>query len=284
VNKNRCGKILISGFPNAGKSTLLNSFFKKKMSIVSPKIQTTNKEIKAILNFKETQMIFIDTPGIITNKKYFNKEISRSFTRNSSNVDINLFVLDVTKKLDEKQINSIKKITENHKKNFLILNKIDLSNKEKLFFAVKSINNISKFSETFLISAKKKKGLKILLNKIVLNVPYGSWIYENNLNNEDLNDEISEITREKIFRLLNKELPYIIKIKTDLVYQKKILKIFQKVFVKKESQKAILIGKNGNKIKDIGSRARIDIEKKLKRKVFLDIIILNSKKNYENQR
>ena len=282
VNKNRCGKILISGFPNSGKSTLMNCFFKKKMSIVSSKVQTTVKEVDAILNFKKTQMIFIDTPGIITNKKYFNKEISRAVIRNSESIDLNLFILDITKKLDKNHIDSIKKIIKIHKKNFLIINKIDLSNKEKLPMTIKSLNNIFNFSETFLISAKKKIGLKVLLEKIISNTPQREWIYEKNLNKENINYLASETTREKIFRLLNKELPYVVNIKTDFIDERKILKIFQRIYVKKESQKAILIGKNGSKIKDIGSRARVDIEKRLNRKVFLDIKVLNNKKNYEN--
>tara|TARA_B100000579_G_C22755670_1_gene816305 strand:+ start:208 stop:1056 length:849 start_codon:yes stop_codon:yes gene_type:complete len=282
VKKNKCGKILISGFPNAGKSTLLNCFFKHKMSIVSPKAQTTNKDINAILNFKETQMIFIDTPGIVTQKKYFNKEISRSINKNYETIDLNLFVLDVTKKLDQNQIYSMKKLTKIHRKNFLILNKIDLSNKEKILYAVKFLNNILKFSETFMVSAKKKKGLKLLLNKIISHIPYRDWFYEKNMKNENINYTVSEITREKIFRLLNKELPYVVNIKTDLIHEKEILRIFQRIFVRKESQKAILIGKNGSKIKDIGSRARVDIEKKLNKKVFLDIKVLKNKKNHEN--
>ena len=104
-----------------------------------------------------------------------------------------------------------------------------------------------------MVSAKKKKGLKLLLNKIISHIPYRDWFYEKNMKNENINYTISEITREKIFRLLNKELPYVVNIKTDLIHEKEILRIFQRIFVRKESQKAILIGKNGSKIKQLKS-------------------------------
>ena len=112
-----------------------------------------------------------------------------------------------------------------------------------------------------------------------MNIPEGKWIYKKINEHENIKFEISEITREKIFRLLNKELPYVVIVESDLIYNKKILKIFQKIYVKKESQKAIIIGKNGSKIKDIGSRARIDIEKHLKKKIFLDLKVLLKKKS-----
>ena len=277
--KSKCGKILISGFPNSGKSTLLNTFFKKKISIVSPKVQTTNDNVRAILNIKNDQLIFIDTPGIVTEKKYLSKKISRAISKNTENININLFVFDITKNITDVKKKFIIDCIEKYKKNFLVLNKIDLVKKDNLLNIINKIDKMFNFSEVFPISAKKKYGLKNLLKKISMNIPEGKWIYKKINEHENIKFEISEITREKIFRLLNKELPYVVIVESDLIYNKKILKIFQKIYVKKESQKAIIIGKNGSKIKDIGSRARIDIEKHLKKKIFLDLKVLLKKKS-----
>ncbi len=274
-----CGIILLTGFPNAGKSTLLNSILKKKISIVSPKVQTTNEKISGILNLDNTQLIFTDTPGIIDKKSYMEKKKSRSLLHEEKKVDCNLFIYDLTKILDKKTVNKIKLITNQFKKNYLVLNKIDLVNKERLLNLSKFINSEINFLKTFMISAKKNQGIKHLVNKLALDVPLRPWMYDKNVKTDkSLHYRISEITREKIFILLNKEIPYSIKIKTIIKKNEKIVNIYQEILVKKDSQKSIIIGKNAEKIKMIGTRARIDIEKLLRKKVFLDLIV-KTKKN-----
>ena len=275
MNK-KCGKILLSGFSNAGKSTLINTFFKKKVSIVSNKVQTTNKKIRAILNFKTSQLIFFDTPGIVINKKFFNKQLSRSLNDELETVDLNLFVLDSSKKTNNTYLEYIKIITRKCKKNFLILNKVDLIENERLLLIIKRVNELIRFDETFPISAKKNLGIDKVLENIVKSIPYNDWVYNNLVpDNNEINLHLSEITREKVFELLNKEIPYSIEIKTSLENLKKQNKIEQIIFVAKKSQKSILIGKGGSKIKQIGIRARLEIEKLLKRKIFLDLKVSN---------
>ena len=156
MNK-RCGQILISGFPNAGKSTLINKLIDSKISIVSQKIQTTNQTIRGVLNKNDCQLIFYDTPGIITKKKYFSKKLSRDVFNNSESIDLNLFVLDSTLKVNLTQIENIKKTISFFKRNFLIINKTDLISNEKLLNQIKLIYNEIKFDEIFPVSAKKKK-------------------------------------------------------------------------------------------------------------------------------
>ena len=271
MNK-KCGKILLSGFSNAGKSSLINFFLKKKVSIVSHKVQTTNQKIRAILNIKSNQLIFVDTPGIITNKRFFDKNISRSLIEEFDSCDLNLFILDSSKEIDERLFVKIKDLISNFKVNFLVLNKVDLIQNEKVVKLIGEINKKINFCETFPISVKKKIGIDILLQKIIKNIPKKQWIFEeNDLTNDDLKFQLSEITRERIFKFINKEVPYSVKIETSFEKFKNLVKVSQIILVKKNSQKAILIGKAGQKIKHIGTDTRPEMEKLFKKKVFLDL-------------
>lgn len=282
ISRTKCGVISITGFPNSGKSTLINSFVKSKVSIVSHKVQTTQEAVKGIINISENQLIFIDTPGIVRVRKHFNKRLSRSIMQNENICDINLLVVDVTKKLGKKSLVLIKKLLEVCNDNFLVLNKIDLIERSKLLEISKLFNEEFKFKNTFMISAKKGEGIEFLLNEILNFIPFNPWIYKNKKQStdKDITFQISEITREKIFQLINKEIPYTVKIETSLKKTKKIYIIEQRILVKKISHKSIIIGKMGEKIKEIGSRARLDIEKILKSKVFLKLnVVAKSKKN-----
>lgn len=274
-----CGVILLTGFPNAGKSTLLNSILNQKISIVSPKVQTTKEKISGVLNVDETQLIFTDTPGIIDKKKFFDKNLSRSLLHEEKIVDCNLFIHDLTKNINKETINKIKIVIKGFQKNYLVLNKIDLVTKEKILNFSNLINSEVKFLKTFMVSAKKKKGINYLINKLILEVPKGPWKFNKNIKtNKSLNFRVSEITREKIFILLNKEIPYAIKLKTRIRNNEKIVNIYQEILVTKDSQKSIIIGKNAEKIKMIGTRSRIDIEKIFKKKVYLDLVVKVKKK------
>ena len=156
MKKKKLSKIIITGFPNAGKSSLLNLLLKRKISIVSNKIQTTNENIQAILNYENCQIIFIDTPGIVEKKKYFNKKLSREIFKDIEYIDINLFVFDITKKLTKFKTKKIKEILSSFKKNYLLLNKIDLLKKELLLERIQEFNSELDFSDIFPISVKKK--------------------------------------------------------------------------------------------------------------------------------
>ena len=272
--KYKCGIILLTGFPNAGKSTLLNNILNNKISIVSHKVQTTKEKISGVINFNHSQLIFTDTPGIIQNRKYKKKSLSRSIQDEEEKVDLNLFIFDLSKKIDKKLLSEINTITQNFKKNCLVLNKIDLVTKDRILKYSEILNSQINFSKTFMISAKKRKGLKFLLNNLLDEIPERNWKYDEKIKvTKSINYRISEITREKIFNLLNKEIPYLVKIKTRIKNEEKIVKIYQDIYVNKDSQKSIIIGKNGEKIKMIGTRSRIDIEKILKKKVFLDLTV-----------
>lgn len=274
----KCGVIAITGFPNAGKSTLINSFVDSKISIVSHKVQTTKEAIKGIINIKNNQLVFIDTPGIVKTRKHFDKKLSRSIQENENMCDLNLFILDANKKNNQKDFELAKQLIKIFKKNILVINKIDLIQKEHLLVLSKKINEELNFINTFMISAKKIKNVNYLLKEILKIIPERDWLFKKN----EVTDKIkifqmSEITREKIFQLINKEIPYSIKVETLSKKRKNIFIVDQTIFVQKDSHKSIVIGKLGEKIKEIGSRARPEIEKILSSKVLLRINVLKKK-------
>ena len=268
LKKQRCGFVSITGLPNSGKSTLLNSILNEKISIISKKVQTTQKAIRGIFSRGETQIIFTDTPGIPGRKSYLNKSISRSIFNTAYDSNLNIFVHDVTKKINSEYSVLVLPILKQNKKNILIINKIDLVQNEDLMKTASILKNYFLFEEILFIYEKKKKGLDKLIQIVNKYIPYNDWIFEQNqLTDEKLEFLLSEITREKIFELLNQELPYNIKIETEISKNK----ISQYIFVKKSSQKPIFIGKKGEKIKKIGTRSRKEMEIKLNKKIFLDL-------------
>mgnify|MGYP001157026352 FL=1 len=272
TNKKQC-RVLITGFPNAGKSSLINILLKQKISIVSNKVQTTNENIQAVLSYKDCEIVFTDTPGVIDKKKFFDKKISREYSNNFEKIDLNLFVFDCTKNMSTSNKKRISELLKPHNVNFLVLNKTDLLEDNNLLPKIDSMNSDFDFKETFPVSIKKNIGLDKVLECIL---PYANKKRDRNIQilKKDTNYKVTEITREKIFNLLNKEIPYVVKIETNIQKLKNIMKITQIIIVKKESQKAIIIGKRGEKIKDVGTRARIDMEKFFKKKVFLDLKVL----------
>ncbi len=274
MSKKRCGIISLTGFSNAGKSTLINRLINKKVSIVSSKVQTTRNEIRGIINYDCAQYIFIDTPGIIKNPKKI-KESHYLNPKDFNQIDINLFIFDSSKEKLPRDIKAINETLANFKNNILVLNKIDLIPKKELLSISMKMNDSFKFSETFMISGKKNLGIIFLLKKIKDYLPEKKWIYKtSSFTDKNLEFQISEITREKVFQLINQELPYELKIVSSIKRISGNIKIFQSIVIFKESHKAIIIGKNGSKIKQIGMRARVDIEKIFKKKIYLDLVVV----------
>ncbi|MDC3091266.1 GTPase Era [Rickettsiales bacterium] len=279
-SKLKCGIVSIVGSPNTGKSTLLNNILNEKISIISHKVQTTRTAIRGILNIGSSQIIFIDTPGLLKPRTFLDKNMTRSITQSILDSDINIFLCDITKKNEFKDNKLFKKIIFQNKKNFLVINKIDLVEKSSLLASSYEINDCYDFQQTFMISALKNKGTRKLVSNIKKNIPERDWLYEESIKTDQKLDFIlSEITREKIFQLLNEELPYSIKIMSKIYSKNNFLKIYQNIIVNKKSQKPIIIGKNGKKIKEIGIRARKDMEKKLNKKIYLDILVSVQKPN-----
>ena len=283
----RSGFISIVGPPNSGKSTLINRLIGKKISIVSQKVQTTRFSIRGILNFEinsheKSQLIFIDTPGLFKPKRHLDKLILNDAMKNIYDVDHCLILYDVKSDRGLTQfLETFNFIKTNKLRTSLVLNKIDLIEKNKLFHIVEQILNHAKFIKIFMISAKKGDGCKDLIDYLAKKIPIGDFLYNENSDTNLPNELLaSEITREKLFHNLGFELPYNLFVKTiNWIEKSSQVKIYQDIFVSKHNHKMIIIGKNGENIKKIGQNARLELETIFKKKIHL-FLFIKVKKNW----
>ncbi|CAL4321482.1 GTPase Era [Buchnera aphidicola (Eriosoma grossulariae)] len=276
INNNFCGKIILLGKSNVGKSTLLNQIIGDTISIVSHKKNTTQTKTTGIKTKKNYQYIIFDTPGINTNNKYFNTCDLNKETKNTMKIaDIILFILNPKNFTIEDQ-KILQNISKFNKPIIIVINKIDLIKNKKLLlpfiaFIKGKINNCNQIIP---ISAKNKSNINYLIQEIKTILPLSEHEYSSNINTQNsLKFTISEIIREKIIKNFQEEIPYVIKIKIESIdvqkngnYSIKVLLI-----VNNNNQKKIIIGKKGQKIKILSTLSRKEIEKKLQKKIFLTI-------------
>ncbi|MDC0247242.1 GTPase Era [OCS116 cluster bacterium] len=265
--------VSIIGPSNSGKSTLLNKILGEKVSIVSRKVQTTRMGLRGILNNNETQIIFIDTPGLFEAKTIFEKAMVENAFSNLNDADLIYFLIDGSRKLSSFDKKVLKYFKNFKKEAFLIINKIDLFEKKQLLEITNIINSYFSFKKTFYISAKNKEGIDDLLLETNNEANSEGWLYpEDQYTNLQSAILCEEITREKIFNHVHEEVPYGSIVKTDSWSdKKKVLKIGQTIYVKKNNHKGIILGKEGSKIKEIGTASRIDLEKIFNKKIFLSL-------------
>ena len=269
----KCGYVTIIGKTNVGKSTFLNKFLEKKVSITANKSQTTRSNIYAIKTLKTTQIIFIDTPGIHKkSEKTINKVLRKKPAEVIHDVDVIIFMVSGTK-FDDIDKESLKLANKSQAKKILVINKIDLvKNKKNLFSFVENTFNKDDFFSIVPISAKNNDGIDLVQLELEKALPDNEFFYPKEIDFQSNIFEISEIIREKVIRLLGDELPYETAVAIELLNEKKdTFEIDANIYVSKQSQKSIVIGKNGDKIKSIGTAARGDLEKKLNKKVFLKL-------------
>ena len=271
--KKYCGYISIIGKPNVGKSTIINSILKKKISITSRKSQTTRNNILGIKTVEDKQMIFIDTPGMhIKSEKTMNKILNRSAQSIIDDSDIILFVIQRLS-FDKNDELILEKLQESNQKIICIVNKIDqVEDKNKFLPFINEISLKKEFLEIMLISAKTNNGIDDLVSVIKNNLPENSHIYNDDFELEENNKKFvySELIREKIIRKLGDELPHDTFVEIDKIDDKDdITEVHATIFVNRKSQKQIVIGTKGEVLKDIGKQARIEIEQQISRKVFL---------------
>ena len=275
LDKIRKSNIVVSivGPSNSGKSTLLNKILGEKVSIVSRKVQTTRMGLRGILNNNETQIIFIDTPGLFEAKTIFEKAMVENAFSNLNDADLIYFLIDGSRKLSNFDKKVLKYFKNFKKEAFLIINKIDLFEKKQLLEITNIINSYFSFKKTFYISAKNKEGIDDLLLETNHKANSEGWLYpEDQYTNLQSAILCEEITREKIFNHVHEEVPYGSIVKTDSWSdKKKVLKIGQTIYVKKNNHKGIILGKDGSKIKEIGIASRIDLEKIFNKKIFLSL-------------
>jgi len=283
----KSGFVNLVGIPNSGKSTLINKLVGRKISIVSHKVQTTRFCIKGICNFQlpnklKSQIIFVDTPGIFLPKRKLEKAMVTAAWSELSSTDKVIFIHDVLKKIDNNTREIIDKIFQIKSDVILVLNKIDLLPKETLLKKISDIKKLYNFEETFLISAKNGSGCNKLLEYLAIKMPTHSFFYDENIIT-DLPQTIlaSEITREKLFKNLNQELPYNLTVETEkwVINIDESINIQQTIYINKQSYKPIILGKQGQNIKRIGTLAREELEKLLDCKIHL-FLHIKFKKNW----
>lgn len=271
-SKTRSGFVAIVGFPNVGKSTLLNRIIGTKVSIVSPKPQTTRFNIKGVLTQDNYQIVFIDTPGIHDAKSLFNKMMVEEALEALEEVDIILWVVDVTYRLfeEERLLDIIKKA---NKPTLLVLNKIDLIKKSELLPMIDYFSKLHDFKAIIPVSALKNDGIERIIDELVKLLPEGFFYYEpERVTDLPLSLLVAEIVREKIFQLTYQEIPYSTAVKVEQIKEdeeKNLLYIQATIFIERDSQKGIIIGKQGQMLKKIGTLAREELEFLLGKKIYL---------------
>jgi GTP-binding protein Era len=270
----KSGFVAIIGLPNVGKSTLLNQILGTKVSIVSPKPQTTRFNIRGVLTRDNYQIVFIDTPGIHDAKDLFNQIMVEEALNALEEVDAILWVMDVSHRLpaEEKILEIIKKA---NKPAILVLNKIDLIKKNQLLPIIDYFSKLHDFHAIIPVSALHNDGVDRIIDELVKLLPEGPFYYEpDRITDIPLSLLIAEIIREKIFLLTFEEVPYCTAVKVEEVREepeRNFLYIQATIFVERESQKGILIGKGGQMLKKIGTLAREELEFLLGKKIYLDL-------------
>ena len=272
----RAGFVALIGAPNAGKSTLLNTLVGSKVSIVSRKVQTTRALVRGIAIEGAAQIVFVDTPGLFKPKRRLDRAMVTSAWGGARDADAICLLLDVRKGPDEENEAILGRLPELRQPKLLILNKIDLIERSKLLELAASINARLPFDDTFMISALTGDGVEALRERLAALMPEGHWLYpEDQISDAPLRMLAAEITREKIYERLHEEIPYESTVETDQWQTRPdgSVRIEQTVFVGRESQRKIVLGKGGQTIKAIGQAARRDIAEAAEAKVHLFLFV-----------
>lgn len=272
----KSGFVSFIGRPNVGKSTLLNSILNKKVVITSNKPQTTRNLVQGIYNEDDTQIIFVDTPGIHKAHNKLGRALNKQAYFTINDVDIIIMVVDITEKVGngDKFVIDILKNIEN-KPVFLVINKIDKLPREEILSKIEEYMSLYNFTEVIPVSARKKDNIDRLIDVIKKYLPDNIKYFDSDIvTNSSPEFTISELIREKVLELTDEEVPHSVTCIVDELYEEeKIINIGASIIVDRENLKKIIIGKNGNMIKEIGIRARKDIEEYFGKQVYLDLFV-----------
>jgi GTP-binding protein Era len=271
-NDRRCGYVAIVGAPNAGKSTLVNNLVGTKVSIVSPKVQTTRFRVLGILMAEAAQIILVDTPGIFQPRRRLDRAMVAAAWDGASDAEIVCLVVDALRGYDDDSRAIVERLKKAQRKAVLILNKVDAVKKEKLLNLANELHAEDIFTDIFMVSALSGDGLADLARIFAERMPLGPWMFpEDEVSDLPQRMLASEITREKAFLQLHEELPYSLMVETETWEEREdgSARIDQIIYVQRESQKAIVVGKSGRQIKAIGAAAREELEALLERRVHL---------------
>jgi GTPase len=272
----RCGFVALIGAPNVGKSTLVNALVGSKVTIVSRKVQTTRALIRGIVIENNAQIILVDTPGIFLPKRRLDRAMVSTAWSGAHDADLVCVLLDAKAGIDDEADAILTKVASVDHEKILVLNKIDLVPREKLLALAKAANDRLAFAGTFMVSALSSDGVDDLRRTLGEVVPAGPFLYpEDQMSDAPMRHLAAEITREKIYQKLHQELPYQSTVETDTWTERKdkSVRIEQTIFVERESQRKIVLGKNGATIKSIGAASRQEISEILDVPVHLFLFV-----------
>lgn len=273
----KSGYAALIGRPNAGKSTLLNRLVGEKIAAVSNKPQTTRHKIQGIVTLETGQIVFVDTPGVHKPGFLLNRRMMSAVHDALFSVDVVVLMRDASVSTGNGDRFVLDLVKDSNKKAILVLNKIDkIKDKNSLLPLIESYANEYDFAEIIPVSALRGEAVEILLNEIIKHLPEGAPIFsEDEMTDQPVRAIVAEMVREKILEKTGEEIPYVTAVVTEMFDESNpdLPKIFCAIYVERPSQKKIIIGKGGAKIKEIGERARRDIEKLLGRQVFLKLFV-----------
>ena len=268
----RCGLIAILGAPNAGKSTLVNRLAGSKVTIVSPKPQTTRFRVRAVVMRGESQLVLVDTPGIFTPRRRLDRAMVAAAWGGAQDADVALLIVDARAGLTEPLRAIVERLSKTRRPIWLVLNKTDLIPRERLLPLTAELHQLLPFAETFMISAEKGEGLDLLLDRLAQTMPPGPFLFpEDDLTDLPNRMLAAEIVREQILRQTHQEVPHHASVETETWTEKPdgSVRIDCTIYIARATQKAILIGDKGSRIREIGRLARLELIKLLERPVHL---------------
>jgi len=273
----RCGFVAVLGAPNAGKSTLVNRAVGQKVSIVSPKVQTTRSRVLGIVTEGATQLVLIDTPGIFAPRRRLDRAMVAAAWGGASDADAIVLIVDAARKgIEDETRNIIAGLKKQNRKAILALNKIDIVKREKLLALTAELNAEGVFTDIFMISAETGDGVDDLLQVLAARMPEGPHHFpDDQVTDAPMRSLAAEVTREQLFRQLQQELPYALTVETDSweEFDDGSAKIQQTIFVERDSQKAIVVGKGGSRVKEVREAAQRELQEMMDRKVHLFLFV-----------
>ena len=272
----RCGLVALLGAPNSGKSTLMNMLVGAKVSIVTPKVQTTRTRILGVVTEDSTQIIYVDTPGVFLPRRRLDRSMVAAAWQGASDADLVAVLIDARVGASQDTQRILGRLNREGREAICVLNKIDLMRRDRLLQRVEELRVDGPFTDFFMISAKQGDGVGDLQTFVKKKMPEGPWLFpEDQLS--DMNDRLfaAEVTREKLFLSLHQELPYSLTVETERwePFRDGSVRIEQVVYVEREAHKGIILGRRGQQIREIRSRAQQDLRAVLDREVHLFLFV-----------
>ncbi|MBB4617466.1 GTPase Era [Sphingomonas abaci] len=272
MSEQRCGLVAVLGAPNAGKSTLVNALVGQKVAIVSPKAQTTRARLMGVAIEEDAQLLLVDTPGIFEPQRRLDRAMVAAAWGGTEGADVLALVVDAKGGLGSKVTDIAESLRDRPEPKHLILNKVDLADKAKLLIHAERLNALLPFAETWFVSAQTGDGLPELKRALARAMPVGPWHYpEDQVSDATERAMAAEVTREQLYLQLHAELPYASAIETEAFKEREdgSVEIHQQILVERPTQRAIVLGKGGSRIREIGARARTELAVLLDRPVHL---------------